>query len=272
MRDKGEVGACGSMPVSARLCRLFMRSVILLAMVPAVHADSVPAKVRKGNQRYDQKMYEQALQLYSEALQQQPDRRELNYNLANTLYRMDKHYEAATEMKKAAGTENNELRRKAAYNLGNALFKAGQFQEAADQYTQVLHMDPGDVDAKYNLELALRKIEELQKQKSHDKDKKQQDQSKDNQQQDQSKQDEEKPQQGKSQDNPSQQQKAQQDKQQSGRDESRQAEDSRRLQDPKGLTRQDAERLLQAMEAKEREELERQLLKVRRGTVRGRDW
>jgi Ca-activated chloride channel family protein len=246
---------------NARLGGIFILSAILLSLVPAVHADSVPSKVKQGNRRYDQKMYEQALQLYSEALQQQPDRRELNYNLANTLYRMDKHGEAATEMKKAAGTENSDLRRKAAYNLGNALFKAGQFQQAADQYTQVLQMDPGDLDAKYNLELALRKIEEQQNQKSQDKDKKQQDQSK--QGEDKEKQD---------QANPSQQQQSKQDKQQPNRDESRQGEDTRRPQDPKGLSRQDAERLLQAMEAKEREELERQLLKVRRGTVRGRDW
>jgi Ca-activated chloride channel family protein len=238
-----------------------MLSVALLFITPVALADSVPSKVKQGNQRYDQKMYEQALQLYSEALQQQPDRREINYNLANTLYRLDKHREAATELKKAEGTNDSGLRRKAAYNLGNALFKAGQFQEAADQYTQVLQMDPGDVDAKYNLELALKKLEEQQKQKSQGKDDKKQDQSK----QDQSKQN---PSEGQQ----SQEQQSKQDQKSAGRDESRQAEEKRPLQDPKGLSRQDAERLLQAMEAKERQELERQLQKVRRGTVQGRDW
>lgn len=44
------------------------------------------------------------------------------------------------------------------YNLGNFYFAAGLYPEAARAYQQALLIDPNDADARYNLELALKKF------------------------------------------------------------------------------------------------------------------
>ena len=48
------------------------------------------------------------------------------------------------------------------YNLGNALARLGQFETAIAAYEQVLEADPGNEDARYNLDL----LQELQEQQS----------------------------------------------------------------------------------------------------------
>ena len=53
----------------------------------------------------------------------------------------------------------------AAYNLGNALYEEGRYDEAVRAYTRSLMDSPDDMDAKRNLELALRALEEQQQQK-----------------------------------------------------------------------------------------------------------
>jgi Ca-activated chloride channel family protein len=62
-------------------------------------------------------------------------------------------------------TEEKETRFRAAYNLGNAAFKQGEFASAADVYKEALLIRPEAEDARYNLELALREMEKLEKQK-----------------------------------------------------------------------------------------------------------
>lgn len=51
------------------------------------------------------------------------------------------------------------------YNLGNAMAKLGQFETAIDAYEQALEIDPGDEDARYNLDL-VRQMQEQQQSQS----------------------------------------------------------------------------------------------------------
>ena len=59
--------------------------------------------------------------------------------------------------------EHDDLRN--LYNLGNALAQQREFDSAIDAYEQVLEADPGNEDARYNLEL-VKKIKEQQEQES----------------------------------------------------------------------------------------------------------
>jgi len=65
---------------------------------------------------------------------------------------------------------------KAAYNLGNTAFKQGDFASAASHYKKAILMDPESENARFNLEIALRKLE---KQKKEQKKGNKKDQSKD---------------------------------------------------------------------------------------------
>ncbi|MGL6313016.1 VWA domain-containing protein [Vibrio sp. WXL103] len=50
----------------------------------------------------------------------------------------------------------------AQYNLGNALAQSGQLEQAAEQYRRVLDTDPNNTDARHNLDLVERLLEEQQ--------------------------------------------------------------------------------------------------------------
>jgi len=59
--------------------------------------------------------------------------------------------------------KDRETRFKAAYNLGNTAFKQGDATSAVVYYKQALRTDPDSENARYNLEIALRKLKEQEK-------------------------------------------------------------------------------------------------------------
>jgi len=65
--------------------------------------------------------------------------------------------------------KDKETSLKAAYNLGNTAFKQGDFATAAAYYKQVILLDPAEKGyAQYNLEIALRKLDEQKKEKKEE--------------------------------------------------------------------------------------------------------
>lgn len=79
------------------------------------------------------------------------------------------------------------MRFKTAYNLGNAVFQQGDFAGAADLFRNALRFNSQSQDARYNLELSLRKLEQQKqdqekKEKQDKQDKKDQQGKKDQQQ------------------------------------------------------------------------------------------
>ena len=61
--------------------------------------------------------------------------------------------------------EEKKIRFRAAYNLGNAAFKQGDVASAAEYYRQAIRIDPREENARYNLELALRRLKDQKKEK-----------------------------------------------------------------------------------------------------------
>ncbi len=126
--------------------------------------------VNKGNKLFTDGKYDQALARYTDAQLEDPDNPRLHFNIGDVLYRQKK-YDLAVEsfVKVTSTTEEEELAQKAWYNLGNCYFRqaasAGDIEllaKSVDAYTQALKIDPTDEDAKYNLEVA-RKMLELKK-------------------------------------------------------------------------------------------------------------
>lgn len=71
---------------------------------------------------------------------------------------------AAGILEKAAEAAGPELAPTAWYNLGNSRLGSGNSADAVEAYKQALRANPGDTDAKFNLELALREQEKQQQQ------------------------------------------------------------------------------------------------------------
>ena len=59
--------------------------------------------------------------------------------------------------------QDSRTRLKAAYNLGNTAFKQGDFASAAAHYKKAILIDPESENARFNLEIALRKLEKQKK-------------------------------------------------------------------------------------------------------------
>src|SRR6185503_4929587 len=126
-----------------------------------------------------QKDYGGALQKYIEAQDGRRYLPEISYNIANTLYHQNKYPDAIKELEKSISNKNLSLDQRVYFNRGNSFYHLGQYQQAVESYQKALGIDPNDREAKHNLELALRKLQDNpqeQKQDSNGKDQKGKDQ------------------------------------------------------------------------------------------------
>ncbi|MFQ5768142.1 MAG: tetratricopeptide repeat protein [Acidobacteriota bacterium] len=114
----------------------------------------------EGNRLYARGEHEKALAKYVEALEEAkqavPEQvPTLHYNMGNALYRLGRFEEAAREYAQAGAGKTGSLGNSAQYNEGNTRFAAEDYDGAADLYRKVLRSAPGRKDARHNLELAL---------------------------------------------------------------------------------------------------------------------
>jgi Ca-activated chloride channel family protein len=95
------------------------------------------------------------------------------YNLGNALYKSDKKEEALTAYEKAQSQMTNYGERSnALYNKGVVLQNDKKLEDCIVAYKNALKLDPNNVDARHNLQLALKKQQqEKQKQDQDKKDK-----------------------------------------------------------------------------------------------------
>ncbi len=159
-------GPAGSAQTAAARAALALLLGLGLGAAAAANAASVASRNRQGNRLYAEGKYQEAEKAYLEAQAAEPSRPELIYNLGNTLLRQKKYDQAVQALNQAVGKGNRGLQGNAWYNLGNALFETGKYRNAADAYVQTLRINPADHEAKQNLELALRKLQEQQKQQA----------------------------------------------------------------------------------------------------------
>ena len=185
---------------------------LVLALVWPLSASAQPGRraVAEGNQLYDEGRYDEAHERYLEALREAPDSPVAPFNDGNALYRTDELERAMDAYRQAAESGDPAVDARAWYNLGNALFRQQQLEPALDAYKQALRRDPTDADAKHNLELAIEQLQQQEQQQPQDGD--------DQDQQEQ-------------QDQPEQDQQEQQDRQDASSSEDQNQEDSKDQQD-----------------------------------------
>ena len=97
-----------------------------------------------------------------------PESPEPAYNSGNALYRQELYDEARSRYDNSLETARPELSQNVAFNTGNSLFQFEAFEDAVEAYKQALRLDPNDEDAKHNLELALKRIEEREQEDQED--------------------------------------------------------------------------------------------------------
>jgi len=138
-----------------------------------------------GNKLYDEKKYEQAIEVYKNLLQKYPDAYIVNLNIGNCYFQMEKYDEAEKYYKKIIeiNPENpdaliaigncylNRGQKEEAikwynkisfekiknptvlYNLGNNFYENSQFNEALKYYKKAIELDENFLEARYQLGL-----------------------------------------------------------------------------------------------------------------------
>lgn len=150
---------------------LLLSLFLLSACVPDVIKQN-----EAGNAHFEDEAYTEALDAYRLAQVAEPDLSEPYYNAANAYNRQGLAEGALAQTQQALKNATPELAAQAWYNLGNAYFDAQQWQTAIEAYKESLRLTSSDVDAKYNLELALRAFAEQQEQEQQDQEQQEQDQ------------------------------------------------------------------------------------------------
>lgn len=138
---------------------LLRPAVILLALPLLVGFDLLKAPDRQteeANRLLSDGRVPEALTRYEAALAALPNEPGAHFNRGVALYAAGRHEEAQREFLRAAEAKDAALKAAALYNMGNAFYRMGKYSEAAQAYTRSLAIDPRDVRAKWNLELALR--------------------------------------------------------------------------------------------------------------------
>jgi Ca-activated chloride channel family protein len=232
-----------------------LRAAGLTALVLTLAGAGI-GDVERGNRLYRAGRYAEAVGAYEAALRAGDTSFELRYNIGTALLQLGRYTEAEQHFRAALDAVQPELRQRTFYNLGNRFLDAARRDPSAaralpllgaavDAYQRSLRLGPDDRDAKWNLELALREQQRAQ-QRLQDT-------------------------QGGGPEQPRQQQSGAGQGQ--PEPEAGDAETTRRTSAQRiPLTREQAERILSAVEQDERELTRRTLRRGQRRTAVQRDW
>jgi Ca-activated chloride channel homolog len=181
--------------------------------------------IREGNKQYNDGKFEEAQTSYLRAIEENAKSFPGAFNLGNSLYKQEKYEEAASQFQMLTQTaQDKEIKAKAFHNLGNSYLKSQKYQEAVEAYKHALRNNPADEDARYNLAYAMQQLKQQQEQQQQDQKQDKKEEEKKEEQKDQK--------QDKKED-----QKQEQQQQQKPKDE---------------LTKEEAQRLLEAMEREDK--------------------
>jgi Ca-activated chloride channel homolog len=194
-------------------------ALILIVAWPA----SAWASTSKALKNYAAGKYEFSQQEYERLLKEKPDDARLRFNAGAASFQNKDYERALKHLNSALLTEDLQLQQRAYYNLGNTQYRLGeaagdpakmqqQWEQAVSSYESALALDRQDADAKFNLDLVKRKLEELKKQQQQQQQQPSKDDKKDESKQDQQSKDDQKKEEQKQQSN--QEQKPQPDQNQ----------------------------------------------------------
>jgi len=233
----------------------------LVSFSVSVYGQTDKKYIRKGNREYEKKSYPESEISYRKAIDNNKQSANAGFNVGASLYKQNKFEDAGKQfMENVSQQENNNKKSAAMYNMGNSLLKANKLKESIDAYKGSLKLKPGNREAKYNLAYAqdlLKKQEEQQKQQQNNKDKKDEDKNKnkDNSKDQKDNQEKEK----------------QENKDKSGQDQQKDGDNKQQQdqQQKQGMSKDDAQRLLNAIANDEKNVQEKiKLAKASKAKVR----
>ncbi|WP_316810756.1 tetratricopeptide repeat protein [Pedobacter heparinus] len=249
--------------------QLIITTYLVLSGI-AAFAQQEKKYIHQGNEWYKQRKYAEAEASYRNSVEKAKSSIAGNFNLGDALYKQKKFDNAAQKFTEiAASSGNKQVRAQAYHNLGNSLLEAKKLEESIEAYKKSLLNNPKDDQTRYNLAYAQEKLKQQQQQdkndKNKDKDKKNQDKNKDQRNKDQKDQDKQ---------DQKDQDKKDKDKQDQDKKDQDQKDQQGQQPQPNQLSKEDAERMLEALKNEEKNTQDKLKNKKAKG-VKGRivkDW
>ncbi len=239
---------------------------------------STPKKYgRDGNDHLKQEQYDEATSAYQEGLSSyQPSNQSdkiyhgLQNNLGLSLHRQENFEEASLAFDQAlASAPNDDAVARAAFNAGNNAFTTQQLERALEFYQTALLSDPNDEDAKFNYEFVRRQLQEQDQEQDSD-DNEEQEENQNEEQEDEQENNGDQDEQNQDQENNQGENSEENNQQQPGEEQQDTGDQNQQQVAP--LTREQAERILEALENEE-EELLREIQRVEARPRRvAKDW
>jgi Ca-activated chloride channel homolog len=228
------------------MMRKFLFILITVFIAAGASAQQERKHIRQGVKDYESSDFGNAEVNFRKALDEKKESWEASYNTGNALYKQDKPEDAAEMYNELLKSETNKDRKADLYyNLGNTYLKKQEFQKSIDSYKNALRAKPDDEDARYNLAYAMSMLQQQEEQQNNQ-----------DQQQDQDSKEDEKD------------QEEQKDQNQNKQDDQQQPEER------EGLSKEEAEAILNAIEDREKEVKEEAEKKRARAiaTPNEKDW
>ena len=224
----------------------------LIFMLPVlVHGQAERKYIRQGNKQYKEEVFDESEILYRKALEKEQQSYSGEFNLGDAMYKQEKFEDAARGFHKLAENQTDPVKLGELYhNIGNSLLKANQLEASIEAYKQALRNNPADNETRHNLAYAQQMQQQQQDQQNQDQDQDQDQQDQDqDQNQDQQDQDQNQDQQNQDQNQDQQDQQQNQDQQDQPQNQDQQQQQQQQPQ----ISREDAQRMLQALQQDEQE-------------------
>lgn len=201
----------------------------LLVSSVSLNAQADKKYIRQGNREYEKNKFPDSEILYRKAINKNKETSDAIFNIGDALYKQNKFDDAGKQFTENININEDKKKKSAGlYNLGNSLLMAKKVKESIEAYKGSLKMDPVNMEAKYNLGYA----QDLLKQQEQQQQQKQQQQNNDNKDKDNKKDDQKK-------DQPRNNDKNQNDQNQNDKKDQQQQQQS--------ISKEDAQRLLNAL-------------------------
>jgi Ca-activated chloride channel family protein len=225
------------------LVRLFI-ILCLMSHVSCLMSQEERSLTREGNKLFDKQKYPDAEASYKKALEKKSNFPEAIFNLGDAMYKQGRYDDAAKQFELAAKFLTDTIKKAESYhNMGNCSLEKKEWEDAVKAYKLALRLNPRDRDTKYNLAYANAKLKDNnQNQKKNNK------QNKDNKD-----------------DKKDQDKKNQQDNDKQGGNDKQ--DQKPKKSNGKELTKEQAEKLLEALKAEEQKTQE----KMQKKTARPQD-
>jgi Ca-activated chloride channel family protein len=217
---------------------------LLLTLSLQVSAQADRKYVRQGNKEFEKEKFAESEISYRRAIDKNKSASDAVFNAGDALYKQKKYEDAGKQFVENHSMNEDKGKKSASlYNLGNSLLMSNKIKESIDAYEGSLKLNPENMEAKYNLAYAQDLLKQQQQQQQQQKEQNNKDQNKD--------------------------QKDRQDNKKQNENQQKQQDQQQQQQQQQTISKEDAERILNALANDEKDVQEKvKLAKASKARVR----